>query len=196
MKKLFLDTSSKKIFITVYNDLNVLSSFCFTASKDVNEKLIENLDFMLNNTGIGIKEIDTFLVAVGPGSFTGIRIGFSFLAGLVLGLNKKLYGITSLDAFALCLEVKKVNLAMKLIGDNYAVKEYDFENNVFGKYLQKKGEEIKNFGNLVVINDDNYNVSNLLSHECAEDFFCAPVPFYIRKSEAEINFENRRCGVD
>lgn len=195
MKKFFLDTSSKKIFISIYSGFDVISTYCFPAFKDINEKLVENFDFMLNNSSISIGEIDTFLVTVGPGSFTGIRIGFSFLAGLALGLGKEIYGITSLDAFAVSVALERVSVGMKLIGNNYAVREYDFVNGEYGEYLQVRGEEIARFENLVIIDEQSYNVSNILGLKGLEQFFCDPVPFYIRKSEAEINFE-KRCNLD
>lgn len=195
MKKLFLDTSSKKIFISIYSDFDVISTYCFPAFKDINEKLVENFDFMLNNSAISIEEIDTFLVTVGPGSFTGIRIGFSFLAGLALGLGKEIYGITSLDAFALSVGLERGSVGMKLIGNNYAVREYDFVNGEYGEYLQVRGEEIARFENLVIIDEQSYNVSNILGLKGLEQFFCDPAPFYVRKSEAEINFE-KRCNLD
>ncbi|HEX2759906.1 MAG TPA: tRNA (adenosine(37)-N6)-threonylcarbamoyltransferase complex dimerization subunit type 1 TsaB, partial [Rhizomicrobium sp.] len=50
--------------------------------------------------GTGINTLDRLAVTVGPGTFTGQRVGLSFMRGLRLALNKPLTGITSLQAMA------------------------------------------------------------------------------------------------
>lgn len=53
---------------------------------------------VLDETGIAMGAIDRFSVCVGPGSFTGIRIGVAFARGLALANGKQAFGITSLEA--------------------------------------------------------------------------------------------------
>lgn len=48
---------------------------------------------------ISIAEVDRFSVCVGPGSFTGIRVGVAFVRGLALSCEKTAIGVTSLEAF-------------------------------------------------------------------------------------------------
>lgn len=55
---------------------------------------------LLSSRGVSLAEIDGFAVAVGPGSFTGLRIGIATMQGLAFAEGKPLYGISALDALA------------------------------------------------------------------------------------------------
>lgn len=55
---------------------------------------------MLKNAKIDIGEIDRFAVSIGPGSFTGLRIGISAIKGMAFGLDKKCVGVSTLHAAA------------------------------------------------------------------------------------------------
>lgn len=63
------------------------------------EKLFTLLDSLWHK-GLSYKNIDILTVAVGPGSFTGIRIGIAAAQGLQLVLQKPLFGITTLEVIA------------------------------------------------------------------------------------------------
>ena len=53
---------------------------------------------VLDEAGVSMSQIDRFSVCVGPGSFTGIRIGVAFARGLALANGKQAFGVTSLEA--------------------------------------------------------------------------------------------------
>ena len=58
------------------------------------------VDELLRETGIAPDELDAVAVGMGPGSYTGLRIGVSFAKGLCYGLNIPLIAVGSLDALA------------------------------------------------------------------------------------------------
>lgn len=63
--------------------------------------LLPSVKSHLENAGLDISQIDLFAVAVGPGSFTGLRIGISTVKGLAWPLGKKAIGISTLAALAM-----------------------------------------------------------------------------------------------
>ena len=58
------------------------------------------VDELLRETGVSPDELDAVAVGLGPGSYTGLRIGVSFAKGLCYGLNIPLVAVGSLDALA------------------------------------------------------------------------------------------------
>lgn len=57
---------------------------------------------ILDSTGLTIRALAAVAVAIGPGSFTGLRVGLSYAKGLVLGCGLAIVGVPTLDAMALC----------------------------------------------------------------------------------------------
>ena len=58
------------------------------------------VDSLLKNTGTDIKDIDAFACAIGPGSFTGLRIGIAAVKGMALSLKKPCIAVSTLEAIA------------------------------------------------------------------------------------------------
>lgn len=68
--------------------------------KQFSEGFLPLLDGMLNETGRNISDIKGVVICAGPGSFTGIRVGFSFAYGLALAGGVKIYPVPTLDVMA------------------------------------------------------------------------------------------------
>ena len=64
------------------------------------ERLMPSIEWLLNASNTPVKEIDAFAVSIGPGSFTGLRIGLSTAKGLAFAANKPIVPVPTLDAFA------------------------------------------------------------------------------------------------
>ncbi|HXV59286.1 MAG TPA: tRNA (adenosine(37)-N6)-threonylcarbamoyltransferase complex dimerization subunit type 1 TsaB [Vicinamibacteria bacterium] len=71
-----------------------------TARPQHAERLLATVDDLLERSPGGIAGIDGFAVVVGPGSFTGLRIGISTVEGLAYALKRPVVGVSSLDATA------------------------------------------------------------------------------------------------
>lgn len=65
-----------------------------------NARLISSLDNLVKSLGISISDIDTIAVDLGPGSFTGIRVGIASAKGLAQPDGKQLLGACSLDVLS------------------------------------------------------------------------------------------------
>lgn len=68
--------------------------------RDHAKKVAVFVDELLHETGVSPDELDAVAVGMGPGSYTGLRIGVSFAKGLCYGLNIPLVAVGSLDALA------------------------------------------------------------------------------------------------
>ncbi|MGA1845887.1 tRNA (adenosine(37)-N6)-threonylcarbamoyltransferase complex dimerization subunit type 1 TsaB [Deferribacter abyssi] len=191
MKTLFLDTSSRYLSLTIYQSKAVIYSNSILLKNRFNEELLSIIDFAFKTLKIDNSEIDEYYVVVGPGSFTGVRIGVSTALGLSLATGKQLYGITSLDAAALILnkytKQVKISVATKLRLNEYAYREYDFKMNKYSDYLIVKKDEISS--NTYILGDYYINVTRCYDHSLFKDFIRGYEPFYMRKSQAEINFD-------
>jgi tRNA threonylcarbamoyladenosine biosynthesis protein TsaB len=64
------------------------------------ERLLPALDHLLTVAGLTLSDVDAYAVAVGPGSFTGLRIGLSTVKSLAFATRKPLAGVPTLDALA------------------------------------------------------------------------------------------------
>jgi tRNA threonylcarbamoyladenosine biosynthesis protein TsaB len=101
MLTLAFDTSSKTASVAVLHDDIILYDTIINISLNHSEVLLPAIDHACIQTGIKISEIDLFACTIGPGSFTGLRIGASTLKGFMLATGKPAVGVSSLAAVAL-----------------------------------------------------------------------------------------------
>jgi len=97
---LAIDTSSKSASIALLRDSDILSEI--VVNLDVNHSLIllPAVDHLLRLSRIEPEEIDLFACTIGPGSFTGLRVGASTVKGLALATGKPIAGVSTLEALA------------------------------------------------------------------------------------------------
>src|SRR5262245_58954578 len=62
--------------------------------------LLEDVDALLRQAGASVSDLDRLVVGLGPGSFTGVRIGLAVARGLALSLDLRGAGVSTLDALA------------------------------------------------------------------------------------------------
>ena len=77
-----------------------LAEFTLQTGETHSRRLLAGIDRLLEETGIGRKAIDAVAVSLGPGSFTGLRIGLATAKGLTLALGTKFIGVGTLDGLA------------------------------------------------------------------------------------------------
>ncbi|RJP28169.1 MAG: tRNA (adenosine(37)-N6)-threonylcarbamoyltransferase complex dimerization subunit type 1 TsaB [Candidatus Omnitrophota bacterium] len=99
MRILGIDTSSKNFSLGLFKDGRAYSYNLETGAK-LSGLILEAITETVNSTGCKIGEIDYFACGLGPGSFTGIRIGVSVIKALSWSLRKPSFGFSSLDVIA------------------------------------------------------------------------------------------------
>ena len=100
MKILAIDTSGPNCSVCILDEEKVLSDFNLNIGITHSETLMPMIDEVCKFSKIDLSEIDVFACSIGPGSFTGLRIGLATIKGFALSLNKKLVGGPTLEALA------------------------------------------------------------------------------------------------
>ena len=100
MNILAIDTSSLNATVSVINDDKLLGEFTISNKNTHSQIIMPMLDEMLKFAGVDIDDIDVFATAIGPGSFTGLRIGIATAKALAQGGNKKIIGVSALEGLA------------------------------------------------------------------------------------------------
>jgi len=100
LKILAVDSCSQVATCALLVDDVLISEFVLNDKKTHSIKLLPQIEQMLLVTGLDVCDIDYFACTVGPGSFTGQRIGVSTIKGLAHATDKPTVGISSLEAMA------------------------------------------------------------------------------------------------
>lgn len=100
MKILALETSAKAVSAAVTEDGKVLCSGYQDTGLTHSRTLMPIVEGILKNTGLCMADIGAVAAAVGPGSFTGIRIGVAAAKGLAFAADKPVVGVSTLSAMA------------------------------------------------------------------------------------------------
>ena len=100
MKILALETSAKAVSAAVSEDGKILASGYQDTGLTHSRTLMPIVEHILKNTDLTVHDMDVIAAAVGPGSFTGIRIGVSTVKGLAWAADKPCVGVSTLEAMA------------------------------------------------------------------------------------------------
>ena len=100
MKVLAIDTTTNVLTVSVCEDKKPLAEYFIDHKRTHSQKLMPVIETLLSDTGIDISEIDLFAVSVGPGSFTGIRIGLTAARTLAQACQKKVAPVNTLKGLA------------------------------------------------------------------------------------------------
>lgn len=100
MKILSIDTSSKICSVSVLEDNNVIIEKNIDDSLTHSQKLMPMIDNILNELNMKLTDFDLFSCSVGPGSFTGVRIGVSTVKAFCDVTNVPVTSVSSLEGLA------------------------------------------------------------------------------------------------
>jgi len=100
MKILGIDTSSKFLSIAISDNDKIILEESHLLDRKHSSEMVPKIEELLKKIGISIDKIDAFIVGLGPGSFTGLRIGVSAVKGFGVAAKKPCIGVASIDAIA------------------------------------------------------------------------------------------------
>lgn len=99
MIRLAIDTSTMTQSIAVERDGQCLATRDTRRGVGHAETLLTNVEHTLGELDLRITDVDELICGLGPGSFTGVRIGLSFALGIAAAQNIPLFGVDSMRAF-------------------------------------------------------------------------------------------------
>ena len=115
MKILAVDTSALTASVAVMEDSILKGEISYTTALTHSQTIMPMVDELLRNLSLTCDDIDLFACSDGPGSFTGLRIGIGTIKGLAYGCDKKVVGVSTLEALA--YNVSSSNLLVAPIMD-------------------------------------------------------------------------------
>ena len=100
MNILAIDTSSSVASASVIKDNQLVGEYVISNGKTHSQILVPVIDDALSKLNLKIEDIDVFATTLGPGSFTGLRIGIATAKAFAQAVNKKIIGVSALDCLA------------------------------------------------------------------------------------------------
>jgi len=111
---LALDTSTRRIGLAIYNGTEVLGETVWTSHDHHTVELAPAVANALARCGVAVADLGALGVAIGPGSFTGLRIGLALAKGISMARRLPIIGVSTLDALAAAQPVQDIPLAAVL----------------------------------------------------------------------------------
>lgn len=154
MKVLAIDTSSVVATCAVLDEEKLLGEYTLNQDMTHSERLIPMIKTLMDSLKLKPEDIDLFAGSVGPGSFTGLRIGLATIKGLAHVVDKSVIGISTLEALAFNVPFDGIVIPiMDARRDRVYTGIYRWEN---GKLINIMKPTILNIDELLDIVDSKY----------------------------------------
>jgi tRNA threonylcarbamoyl adenosine modification protein YeaZ len=98
--QLAIDTSTEIASLAILQDQEIISEMTWHCGLNHSVEMFPRLDYLIKKAGLEIGSTDCIYVALGPGSFNGLRVGVSAAKGLAFSLKARLIGVGTLEAAA------------------------------------------------------------------------------------------------
>ena len=185
MTVLAFDLTTAQGSIALARDSQLLEEFPLSAPGGYGEIIFAALDSLLQRHSLALGDVGLFAVAVGPGTFTGVRIGLALVQGFAEALKKPVAGVSNLRALAYSGSGNVRYPVLDARRGEYYTAIYSAE----GDLLEpEKLQTLSNFGY-----EPLHQNGPLAAAIAAIALTCPPLdpaalePNYIRKSDAELN---------
>ena len=100
MKVLGIDTSTPCGSVGLIHDDRIISEYILNIPVTHSERLLGAIELVLREARCAIGDLDGWAISLGPGSFTGVRIGVSTVKGLAFATQRPVAGVSTLDVLA------------------------------------------------------------------------------------------------
>ncbi|WP_338953937.1 tRNA (adenosine(37)-N6)-threonylcarbamoyltransferase complex dimerization subunit type 1 TsaB [Fusobacterium nucleatum] len=209
-----IDTSTKICTCSIFDSENgVIAETSLSVKKNHSNIVMPIIDNLFKISDLTINDIDKIAVAIGPGSFTGVRIALGIAKGLAMALNKPLIAINELDILE-AIASGNENEIIPLIDARKERVYYKYQNKYVDDYLINLISNFDKNKKYIFVGDGATNYKNILKDNLGENAIILPMynafprasilcelalnkeeaniytlePEYISKSRAEKNF--------
>ena len=209
-----IDTSTKICTCSIFDSENgVIAETSLSVKKNHSNIVMPIIDNLFKISDLTINDIDKIAVAIGPGSFTGVRIALGIAKGLAMALNKPLIAVNELDILE-AIASGNENEIIPLIDARKERVYYKYQNTYIDDYLINLISSFDKNKKYVFVGDGATNYENILKDNLGDNAIILPIynafprasvlcelalnkeeaniytlePEYISKSRAEKNF--------
>lgn len=153
MKILSIDTASNICGVSILENDKLICSLDKNTGRTHSENLMPMIDEIFKKTHLSLKDINLIVCNIGPGSFTGIRIGVATTKAFSDSLNIPCIGVNSLESLAYN-EKQNLNngdIIFSIIdckNENCYYSVYEFNNNQYKEIFSPNSDSIDNLKNL------------------------------------------------
>ena len=209
-----IDTSTKICTCSIFDSENgVIAETSLSVKKNHSNIVMPIIDNLFKISDLTINDIDKIAVAIGPGSFTGVRIALGIAKGLAMALNKPLIAVNELDILE-AIASGNENEIIPLIDARKERVYYKYQNKYVDDYLINLISNFDKNKKYIFVGDGATNYKNILKDNLGDNAIILPMynsfprasilcelalnkeeaniytlePEYISKSRAEKNF--------
>ena len=97
---LAVETSGRCGSMALVSRNRLIAEYSLDTRSTHSKRLLSGIDWLMKETELSWDQLDAIAVSLGPGSFTGLRIGLSAVKGIAMATNTKMLGVPTLDALA------------------------------------------------------------------------------------------------
>ena len=170
-----IDTSTKICTCSIFDSENgVIAETSLSVKKNHSNIVMPIIDNLFKISDLNINDIDKIAVAIGPGSFTGVRIALGIAKGLAMALNKPLIAVNELDILE-AIASGNENEIIPLIDARKERVYYKYQNTYVDDYLINLISNFDKNKKYVFVGDGAINYTNILKDNLGENAIVLPM---------------------
>ena len=164
-----IDTSTKICTCSIFDSENgVIAETSLSVKKNHSNIVMPIIDNLFKISDLTINDIDKIAVAIGPGSFTGVRIALGIAKGLAMALNKPLIAVNELDILE-AIASGNENEIIPLIDARKERVYYKYQNTYIDDYLINLISNFDKNKKYVFVGDGATNYENILKDNLGDN---------------------------
>lgn len=203
MKVLGLDTSTSCGSVGLFENGEIICDYLLSIPVTHSQRILAAIELVLKEACCSIEQIDAWAIALGPGSFTGLRIGVSTIKGLAFATGKPVTGVSTLDVLASQIPPTPYLICPVLDARKQEVYAafYRFDKNLMSRvsdYQAIKPEDLVKTikEKTIFLGDGAKNYKEFLLNSLSSLVLFPPAPFHLPHGStvAKLGFEQLQKG--